>query len=275
MINLKKSDVPISYTLVLTACIDPVTSSQGKLPVKRRDPKIRLQDYCKALKFWFNYRDLRIQKIIFIDNSGYSLDTLIELVEQENIWQRKYEFISMNNNEIIDGLSYGYSEFKLLDEGLKRCTIIEDQDYIIKSTGRYIYPNISKLLTRLPSSFLFAADSVDFYSLGFHKFKFIKFRSSRTNVGLFISQLRFYNVKLRKIYKELVPFDWKEKAFIETWLFKKLNPLHDNQNIILRFPCNCYPVGIGGNNTNYSSYRHKVIRLSRGIGRVIMPSFWF
>ncbi|MDJ0648111.1 MAG: hypothetical protein QNJ60_05335, partial [Xenococcaceae cyanobacterium MO_188.B19] len=212
----------IPYTLILTACIDPIGSSKGKISVKRNDPKIRLQDYCKALKFWLNHRDLRIKKIIFIDNSGYSLDTLIKLAEKENIFQRKYEFISMRNNEIIDGLSYGYSEFKLIDEGLRRSTIIEDQDYILKSTGRYIYPNISKLLNKLPSSFLFAADSVDFYSIRFHKFKIVKFSTSRTNVDLFISQFKFYNDKLRKIYKELIPFEWKERAFIEPYLFKKI-----------------------------------------------------
>lgn len=268
-------ETTISYTLVLTACIDPITSSKGKITVQRNNPKIRLEDYLKALKFWFNYQDLRIKKIIFIDNSGYSLDSLIELAKRENIWQRKYEFISMNNNEVIDGLSYGYSEFKLVDEGLKRSSIIEDRDYILKSTGRYMYPNISKLLNKLPSKFLFVADSVDFYSIGFHKFKIVKFKSSRTNVGLFIAQFRFYNDKLRKIYKDLVPFDWKEKAFIETWLFKITKPLCDNQNIILRFPCNCQPLGIGGNNTNYSSLRHKIIESCRGIGRIIVPDFWF
>ena len=70
MPQTKSSNTEISYALVLTSCINPANNCQGKIPVKRSDPQIRLQDYCQALKFWFNYRDLRIKKIIFIDNSG-------------------------------------------------------------------------------------------------------------------------------------------------------------------------------------------------------------
>ena len=268
----KKSN---SYTLVLTSCIDPVASSNGKKPVKRSNSSLRLQDYLKALEFWLCHQDSRIKKIIFIDNSGYSLEKLDRLAQEKNIWNRRCEFISMNNNELIEGLSYGYSEFKLIDQGLAKSNIIESEDYIIKSTGRYIFPDISKLLDRLPDRFLFAGDSVDFYSVGLRNSKLVNYRSSRTKVALLISEFKFYNLEIRNIYKELVPFDWKEKAFVETLLFKKIHSINNNKNIILRFPCNCDPLGIGGNNTNYSSQRQKIVRLARKLGRIIVPKFWF
>jgi hypothetical protein len=267
-------DASNCYTIVLTACIDPSKNSNEIIQVKRANPETRLQDYLQGLRFWLYHKDSRIKKIIFIDNSSYSLKELRQVAKKENIYERKIEFISMDCNEIINGLSYGYSEFKLLEQGLKVSHIINSEDFIIKATGRYIFPNISKLLDKLPSNYLFAGDSVDFYSVGYHKSQFIFFRSKRINLPLFIAKISFYNKFIRDIYQDIVPYD-KKNSFIENALFKKIYPLQNGKDIILRFPCNCDPLGIGGNGTNYSSNRQKIIRNFRRIGRYLFPTWWF
>ncbi|NJL09515.1 MAG: hypothetical protein HC908_02810 [Calothrix sp. SM1_7_51] len=82
----------------MTACINPNNGNISN-QVSRSDPKVRLQDYENSLKFWLTLNDSRIKKLIFIDNSGYPLDSLIQTAESNNIWQRKYEFISLNCND--------------------------------------------------------------------------------------------------------------------------------------------------------------------------------
>lgn len=260
-------------TLVLTSCIDPVIN--GNRPVQRFRAEERLQDYLDTLKFWLKYPDERITRIIYIDNSGYSLARLQELVAKCNPLARETEFLSLNCNQLVEGLNYGHAEFVLLDRGLSESRLFKQTQLFAKITGRYRFPHLSKLLNQIPPNIEFAADSVDFYSIGIHNKRFIRFRSARTNVGIFISSPEFYNRHLRGIPSEMVPFDWAKSAFVEPLLFQKIRHLHDGKSVILRFPCNCSPVGIGGNNESYQSLRHRVLGIARSIGRRTIPNFWF
>lgn len=260
-------------TLVMSSCIDPEVD--GVSSVQRNRVADRLKDYLEALEFWLRYPDPRLRQIIYIDNSGYPLDELKALAVSLNPFNRATEFVSLNCNAIIDGLHYGYAEFVLLDRGLGQSELVQRADLLIKVTGRYRFPELSRLLDRLGADVEFAADSIDFYSIGFQNRQFVCFRSSRTNVGLFVARPSFYNQHVREIHTEMVPYDWKGSAFVENLLFQKIRPMHDGKCVLLRFPCNCQPIGMGGNNTNYSSLRHRLIGLVRAAARVVVPRFWF
>jgi len=68
------------YLLVLTATVTPFVGAQ----VQRSDPATRREDYKAAFRFWLNHADPRINRILFLENSGDDLEFLKEIVEQEN-----------------------------------------------------------------------------------------------------------------------------------------------------------------------------------------------
>src|ERR1700759_4800132 len=93
------------YLLVMTACIDP---SAGHYRIQRADPAVRLADYQHALRFWLAYPDQRVRRILFIENSGYPLDSLKAIPESENNLGKQVEFISLHCNWDPRTRHYGY-----------------------------------------------------------------------------------------------------------------------------------------------------------------------
>jgi hypothetical protein len=253
------------YTVVMTACIDPKIGTNSAT-VHRSDPKVRLKDYQDGLKFWLSVKDERIKRIIFIDNSGYSLESLIEISRTNNQWNRECEFISLRCNEIPNGVHYGYSELKLLHLGLEGSKTLKKEDYIIKATGRYRFPNISHLLDRLPNTYKVAADAQILN-------RFVPYPRKTIMVGLIIFSTEFYQTHLQQLYKEMQPTP--RKAFVEDIFFDKLMPMRHEPGVILRFPCNCDYEGIGGNGISYTEPRKKALSACRAIGRVLFPNWWF
>ncbi len=249
------------YSVVMTACINP-----DKNTVSRSNPETRLKDYEHGLKFWLELQEERIKSIIFIENSGYPLETLINLSQSHNPWKRECEFISLNCNEIPSGLHYGYAEFKLLDLGLLKSKLYEKSHVFIKATGRYSFPKISRLLNLLPEYYKIAADTRDVS-------QFVPYPRRYVTVALILFSKDFYQSHLREIYKEmqLAP----RKTFIEDVLYDKLIPMHNESGIILRWSCNCEPEGIGGNGDSYNSLKKRVLSCCRSVGRIILPNWWF
>ncbi|MBR8835813.1 MAG: hypothetical protein DSM106950_17790 [Stigonema ocellatum SAG 48.90 = DSM 106950] len=266
MISTYKSvDITPNYSVVMTACIDPRNGSTGEI-VNRSNPKIRLKDYEDGLKFWLGIKEPRITKIIFIDNSGYTLDSLQEIYKKNNVWEKECEFISLNCNEIPPGLHYGFAEFKLLHLGLQKSLLLEGSDYLIKVTGRYQFPTISQLLNCLPQRYKVAADTRN-VSL------FVPYPRRNVMVGLIIFTVEFYCKYIQEVYQEMQ--STPRKSFVEDILYDKLMPMRDDPEVILRWPCNCEPQGIGGNGDSYTSFRKKFLAVSRSVGRVMFPYWWF
>lgn len=265
MITRKAVDISPNYSVVMTACINPSNGTVDR-PVYRAIPEVRLKDYEHGLKFWLYLKDSRIKNIIFIDNSGYSLDSLKAIYKTNNTWNRKCEFISLNCNEIPSGLHYGYAEFKLLDLGLEKSRIFEESDYLIKATGRYQFPDVSRLLNFIPQKYKVAADTRDLS-------RFVPYPRRNVTVGLIIFATEFYQKYIREIYKEMQPSG--RKSFIEDILYDQLMPMRNDPGVILRWPCNCEPDGIGGNGHSYSSPKKRLLSTCRAVGRVMFPYWWF
>ncbi|GAB1544827.1 hypothetical protein NUACC21_75030 [Scytonema sp. NUACC21] len=261
MIAHTSIDISPIYSVVMTACINP-----GGENVYRSKPEVRLKDYENSLRFWLELKESRIKNIIFIENSGYPLEKLIEISQSYNPWNRECEFISLNCNEIPSGLHYGYAEFKLLDVGLLESKIFVKSDYLIKATGRYKFPAISRLLNCLPKEYKLAADTRNVS-------RFVPYPRQNVTVALILFSRDFYHNHLREIYKEmqLLP----RKSFIEDILYDKLMPIYEEPGIILRWPCNCEPQGIGGNGQSYTSLKKRSIAVCRAVGRIMLPNWWF
>lgn len=255
------------YAVVLTACIDPGRAA-GPCPVRRSDPEARLADYARGLRFWLRLRNDRIRAVIFLENSGFPLDRLADVVSRENVRGRTCELISLNCNEHVDGVSYGYSEFKLLDLGLERSAGVHGVDYLIKATGRYLFPDVRRLMSRLPHPYLVAADSRDNGWLRHYHQRIV-------SAHLMFFGVDFFDTTVRTLYRGMRPYaEQPRKSFIEDVLYDTLIPMRDHPGVILRWPCNCEPQGVGGNGTNLSAPRRRALAAARAIGRVVCPTWW-
>jgi hypothetical protein len=245
--------------LLLTASIAP---KQFKNSVKRNDVKTRLEDYKKALKFWLHHKDERITEIIFAENSGYDLTEIKKIFEIENIYNRKFNLIQKEETLAPEGFHYGYSELELIDFVFKKNHFLSDEDYFIKVTGRLYFPQISKLISISIPHYLFVADSRIYNFLGKQN-KYIL-------TTVFISRVDFYK---NHIFNKKDKMKELNVSLFETLLFELL--CKELQDILLRFPFNLDPIGIGAHtNKNYGSLRNLFLNSIRAISRKILPDFW-
>lgn len=263
MVNIRtsttsKPKLDDNYVLVMTACIDP----GGQHPeLNRRDPNVRRQDYEEALRFWITHPDPRLKKIVFIENTGYPLQTLQDAAVAADIYHKKVEFISLQCNGCPPGLSYGYPELTMLDIGLPQSRLFQDSKYIIKTTGRLVFPDLPRLLNRLPDSYMFAVDSRD------NKLRGRPFIT--TQLMIFASE--FYRSRLFGIRDQMTP----QFEFIEHLFYQKLMTFKGQPGAILRWPVNVDPVGRAGHNgKDYSSPQKRALSVARAASRVLLPRWW-
>jgi hypothetical protein len=256
-----RAGAPGRYLVVLTACIDPST---GRHRVHRSDPAVRLGDYADGLRFWLGLADPRLSRVLFLDNSGYPLDKLAEVAAGDNPHRKQVELISMRCNECPEGVSYGYSELAMLDEGLGRSELAKECTHLIKATGRLRFPKIRRLLDRLPADFEFAVDARD-------NAWFVRSPQRFVTTQLMIFSRSFYEQHLRGIRDELSP----EVPLIENLLFAKLMKYKGKAGAILRWPVSVDPVGRAAHwDKDYGSMKHRVRNLLRGVCRRVAPGWW-
>ncbi|HVS82074.1 MAG TPA: hypothetical protein VHE60_10110 [Pyrinomonadaceae bacterium] len=249
----------IEYLLVLTACIDP---SCGPALIALRDPLVRLEQYRKALEYWLLNKDLRLKSILFLENSGYPLDRLAELVAKNNPLKKKVEFIQLSNNDFPAYLDYGYPELGMLDEATSVSNLMQESRYFIKATGRLTFPKVSKLLDRLPADYLFAVDC---------RLPFLTGSSPTVNSNLMIFSSEFYKTELVNVKSKM------NDVFrnMETLLYYKLMDYYKTPGAILRWPISVDPVGCDAQwGKSYNTPRRKVISATRSVSRAFLPGLW-
>ena len=253
----------IDLTVVLTATI------RTTVPVARADPALRLADYRRGLRFWLELPDPRIRRLLFIDNSDHPLDQLETDAAAYNPHDRECEFVSLDCNVLPPNLHYGYTEFQLLDLGLAQSRSYGRSRAFLKATGRYTFPTVSRLLDRLPDNCVFAGDSRN-------NLRFERQPRRFTNCALLYFTRDFYDRHLRSLYRQMRPAPpWTREQFIEDVMFDQLMPLRGEPGVVLRWPVNCEPSGIGANDDNYDTPRKKLQRGLRALGRRFTPHWWF
>ena len=254
------------FTVLLTACIAPKVGIREHL--RRADPVARERDYAEALRFWLELNEPRIGGIVFADNSGQSLDKLRQIARHCSAGRRPVEFLSWDFPPPRMDLSYGHSEFLLVNKAVEASELIHGSRYFIKATGRYRFPAIQRLLRRLPADFHVAVDSKGFRPFGLKS-------QPMSPVALALFDREYYTQHLAQLPAAMVPAPpWDRRQFVETVLFDQLYPQRADPRLILRWPCNCEPLGIGANGDNYSSRGKAVQRLLRAVSRRLWPSLW-
>lgn len=251
------------YLLVMTACVDP---SAGEYRLHRADPAIRLEDYKAALRFWLQLSDVRIQDILFIENSNYPLHELESIAERENTLGKNVEFISLDCNWYPPGGHYGYAELRMLDLGLQRSRLRRSTTHMIKVSGRFLFPGLPRLLDRLPAEFDAVADARAWRTLR----KRLERPYVTTQIILFAHD--FYGKHLQECCRLL---ETGPESHMETIYYRKLAELAAASKIIFRFPCNVSPVGFPAHRDR--SYTHPsqiVVNGLRAVTRHVLPGWW-
>jgi hypothetical protein len=261
------TDAGCHFLLVMTATVTPAINAQ----VKRSDPRVRLEDYKRALRFWLADPHPALDRILFLENSGADLADLRAIAEKENPFNKEVEFISLPVHEAPAGINYGYSEMQLLDEGLAQSRLRQATTHMIKATGRLTFPALGKALDKIanikePRSHRLEL-MVDCRKLGFPR------RGYDAAVQLFACSHDFYDSVLRDSKSEMNTTDIR---LLEHLIFRKVIPFKGRPGYLLRFPCNIDPVGYSGFKARrYDSAGTAISRGVRGILRVVAPGYWY
>ena len=252
------------YLLVMTACVDP---SAGHVEIHRADPLIRLADYERSLRFWLRDPDPRLSRILFIENSGYSLDSLRAIAAHENPLHKQVEFISLDCNWYPENSHYGYAEMRMLDLGLHRSRLRDETTHMIKVTGRLTFPTLGRLLNHVPEGFDFVADARAWRT------PWKKHRVPFVGTQLILFSHAFYAAHLQDKYDEMAG----SRHWMESFFYLKLSALPQSAELVrlLRFPRSADPVGQPAHRgRSYGHPTQRVINVFRAGMRRLAPGWW-
>ncbi len=248
-----------NIVVVMTACVNP--SPHRKLV--RNDSVKRMDDYLYALKFWLTINNPRITGIVLLENSGCDGENFMHIVEKNNSYNRKFEYINIERCDIPDGVHYGWAEFKMLDEGIEKSLLCNKAKFLMKATGRYVFPNVSSYLNKLPTGTEISVHCRN-YKLPWTK------RILGVYAGIFLVTPQKYNEIIKGSWMELN----ENQIVIEVELWHRLVKLRGNSNILLRFPTLIIVEGQGGSGENLSSFNKKFKWFLRSLSAKIIPWWW-
>ena len=260
------------YLLVLTATVTPSAGVQ----VQRNDPVTRREDYKRGFRFWLKNADPRINRVLFLENSGEDLTYLRKIVEEENTFAKAVEFISTPCVAVPAGLHYGWGELKMLDYGLSQSRLVKETSHLIKATGRFTFPNISKLLDRTPADCDVMVDCripASSYRKGLNLIPaLLKRQGAGLTTQLTIFSHRFYQTHILGLVDTMKPFGYP--AMMEPLIYDEVTKMEHSDGVYLRFPVNCDPSGVGASLGDvYDSKARRAVRLLRAASR--KTSLWF
>jgi hypothetical protein len=130
--------------LVLTSTIR-VDHPEFLRPGGRLDTKQRLGDYTSALEAWITRQDT-LRDIVFVDNSGYPLDALQQVVDRNAAAGKRVELISFRTEGYSASRGRSYGELDILRMALSRSALLAQADVFAKVTGRVFIPNIDAII---------------------------------------------------------------------------------------------------------------------------------
>jgi hypothetical protein len=137
---------------------------------------------------------------------------------------------------------------------------------MIKVSGRFRFPGVTRLLNSLPAEFDAVADARAWLSL--HK----RLERPYVTTQIILFAHDFYRNHLQDCYREL---ESGTESHMEVIYYRKLAELSGGNKVIFRFPCNVSPVGLPAHRVR--SYTHPsqiVVNGIRAVVRRVLPNWW-
>jgi hypothetical protein len=132
----------------MTATISPSPAMGETL---RADATLRLQDYCRALRWYLELPDDAIDRVILLENSGWDLAPFSELAAAVG-GRKQLELISTSTDSPAER-GKGYSESLMIEEGLSRSRLLDPDSTVWKVTGRLRVLNLPEMVRTAPKQF--------------------------------------------------------------------------------------------------------------------------
>lgn len=123
--------------ILLTACINP----SGMAFTALQDKDVRLQQYREALDWYLKNVS---NKIVFVENTCYDISPLYE----DYIKSGRLEVLTFYGNDFSRNKGKGYGETLIIEYALQNSAFLSNSCQVIKVTGRYICPDINKILKK-------------------------------------------------------------------------------------------------------------------------------
>ena len=122
-----------NFVLLLTASINPFPG----IPYStRNDPLVREMDYYTATRFYLS----KGYKVVLVDNSN----SFSEKINGLRFCFSTFEYLRFSSEESQLGKSHG--EIEIINYALSHSKFMDEVDYIVKITGRFIIRNIDEFL---------------------------------------------------------------------------------------------------------------------------------
>src|SRR5450432_463562 len=210
------------FVVVMTATITPAPG----VHVLRCDPEVRKRDYLEALQFWLDLADPRLQKIVFLENSGAPLDGFAALAARS---AKAVELIAVPPSPVPANFHYGYGEMKAIEYGLGHSHLLKEAKLIIKATGRLKFPGLVELLDRLPGGLEIAVDCRN-------RGRIFGSKRGFAPTQLFIVAKGFYLDEFATAYDRM-----HEGYFMEQLIYDRLLGMPRSPRRVLRWPVSVEP----------------------------------
>jgi hypothetical protein len=245
--------------LLLTATLEPPGRDAALL-------ERRHQEYAHALRYWLTNSDPRIAGVVFCENSSRDLDWIHRLASEFRD-AKPYEILPCSDNDIPEGMHYGYPELGLIDFGVGNSQLLQQHPYFAKITGRLLFPSLSRLLDSLPPSLDACIDYRWAYPM--ERKRWSRYRA-RTQMMLF--RRTYY---LEKVFNRRQAMVERSIGSIEEFIPCLINPKQPaNRKVIFRTPVECQPSGISGDGINYNSGSRKLQSKTKATLRAVLPWVW-
>jgi hypothetical protein len=252
-----------SIPLLLTSTLQP----QVNADVQRSDPMLRAEDYESSFRFWLSLRDPRIGDIVIVDNSGADLDSILARVRSETHSRRRLEVLSFEDDPIPDGVHYGFGELGIIDCALANSEVLASHSKFAKVTGRLVFPRLPDLLALVDANFLAIVDGrANIRAIGKGRQRFVT-----TQLMLFDREFYDNNLARRRGWLMARP----GRTNVENFFYFHLAQFGADPRVLLRFPINVEPVGVGAHwGINYQTPSRRIAALLRATSRRIAPDLW-
>ncbi|ACK67505.1 conserved hypothetical protein [Rippkaea orientalis PCC 8801] len=251
------------FALILTASIDIKGMPKAYPTVAEQ----RQEDYYNSVKYYVNNQP-RIQKIIFIENSGWPLDRVQEAIK-DNPHNKKVEFISLNCNDFPRQLGKGYGECLLIEKGLEQSNLIQTVTHFAKITGRIYLKNMTQILERTEEYYDCLCDYKD-QGWRIRKLWGEKYVGPHCDTRFLVFSRDFYQNYIKPLHQQ----HQKGCFYIETQFYDQIKSLEGEQKIINRFAIEPDFQGIAGHfgGKNYSSRKERTKFMIRAWTRKLIPT---
>ena len=254
------------FALVLTATIDIKGMPKAYPTVAEQ----RQEDYYNSVSYYVNNQP-QIQKIIFIENSGWPLDRVKEAVN-DNPYNKTVEFISLDCNDFPRDFGKGYGESLLIDRGLEKSNLIKTVTHFGKITGRIYLKNMEEILETIEENYDCLCDYKD---LGWKIKKLFGKKDVRPycDTRFLVFSQQFYHNNIKPLHQK----HQQGCFYLELEFYQAFKSLEGKEKITYRFLVEPDFQGIAGHfgGKNYSSKSERVKFQLRSLSRQLMPFLHF